>query len=415
MDHEEIDRKNKTALAPSANYDTNYDFDATATLLLAAIHACAAWVSVQALEINLGNYSRGFDSKKGAWHRALSLVSFVRCSLISAREVYESSRASNRARRRRRRRRARGGRRGAGNDDDDDEDDLDDVDNEDFVETRERKHTRNEKRLWKAQTKEHDTKTALERANEALYTADAVLDSNEYDENDENVGANLRNLGSFAMRGIRNDLMTKRERVQMRKMIGAVLSVCSAGFLRVSARGVSEMRNPIQTVFVATRAINNKGAKKQRNEKKIEKEEVKSLGLEGVKITRGGRGAQSTFDNNNSSNQKTSASNDVLYRWKSNAGLFSINNNDKEDDNSRKRRTNVFTKGTRRLRFKEANADVVKKNSFFSKILRGSSKGNERYAKKIEERDEPTWIEKARERLPAVAPVLVILFGFALP
>ena len=333
--------------------------------------------------------------------------------------------------------------------------------------------------LRNTQTSANDAKSALERANEALFTADAVLDTDDFDldyDEEETNRMNLKSLGALALSGVFghvNDEFkdgrypTAKERQLMRRFVDAVTSASFGAALRVTAGMAWSLddkigRNrAIETVFVASRAM----------EKEKRKEASKGLGLEGLTTRFRSNDVNNTNNGSNSSSRKegsksrntsrgesSSSSASPFNRWRKNGGgrnetkkkppivNSSLSKATKQkmkivDKKDFKRPAVVNPKdtfGTRRLLFPSSSSST-KTNNNTTKAKRVSSRAakttttkennnnnnnkNQNRAtgvKKINRKDakrsqdDCTWFERARERLPRVAPVILILAGFVL-
>ena len=329
--------------------------------------------------------------------------------------------------------------------------------------------------LRNTQTSANDAKSALERANEALFTADAVLDTDDFDldyDEEETNRMNLKSLGALALSGVFghvNDEFkdgrypTAKERQLMRRFVDAVTSASFGAALRVTAGMAWSLddkigRNrAIETVFVASRAM----------EKEKRKEASKGLGLEGLTTRFRSNDVNNSNNGSNSSSRKegsksrntsrgesSSSSASPFNRWRKNGGGRNetkkkppiVNSSlskatkqkmkivDKKDfkrpavvnpkdtfgtrrllfpSSSSSTKTNNNTTKAKRISSRAAKTTTTKENNNNNKNQNratGVKKINRKDAKRSQ--DDCTWFERARERLPRVAPVILILAGF---
>ena len=269
----------------------------SAHLTFASMHALSAWLSVKSmllsailtLEKNESDASSSSSSSSSfapmfsLAHRGACLVNVLR-SLV---KTYREMRNENKVQSRRRRKTNNNNRRG-------------------------RRSFKKETFLRNTQTNAHDAKSALERANEALFTADAVLDTDDFDldyDNEETNRMNLKSLGALALSGVFGNVNdefkdgrypTAKERQLMLRFVDALTSVGFGAALRLTAGMAWRLdyeigRNrAIETVFVASRAV----------EKEKRKEASKSLGLEGL-TTRFRSNSNSSSSNSSSSSSSS--------------------------------------------------------------------------------------------------------------
>ena len=407
----------------------------SAHLTFASMHALSAWLSVKSmllsailtLEKNESDASSSSSSSSFApmfslAHRGACLVNVLR-SLV---KTYREMRKENKVQSRRRRKTNNNNRRG-------------------------RRSFKKETFLRNTQTNAHDAKSALERANEALFTADAVLDTDDFDldyDNEETNRMNLKSLGALALSGVFGNVNdefkdgrypTAKERQLMLRFVDALTSVGFGAALRLTA-GIAwsldyeiGRNRAIETVFVASRAM----------EKEKRKEASKSLGLEGL-TTRFRSNSNSSSSNSSSSSSSSKNSRgdgsgspfaSPFDQWRKNGGgrneskkkppvvNSSLSKATKQkmkivDKKDFKRPAVVNPKdtfGTRRLLFssstsatnatKERSRAKSKENDTVKKIARKDAKRAQ---------DDAGWLERAKERLPRVAPVILILAGFIL-
>ena len=408
----------------------------SAHLTFASMHALSAWLSVKSmllsailtLEKNESDASSSSSSSSSfapmfsLAHRGACLVNVLR-SLV---KTYREMRNENKVQSRRRRKTNNNNRRG-------------------------RRSFKKETFLRNTQTNAHDAKSALERANEALFTADAVLDTDDFDldyDNEETNRMNLKSLGALALSGVFGNVNdefkdgrypTAKERQLMLRFVDALTSVGFGAALRLTAGMAWRLdyeigRNrAIETVFVASRAV----------EKEKRKEASKSLGLEGL-TTRFRSNSNSSSSNSSSSSSSSKNSRgdgsgspfaSPFDQWRKNGGgrneskkkppvvNSSLSKATKQkmkivDKKDFKRPAVVNPKdtfGTRRLLFssstsatnatKERSRAKSKENGTVKKIARKDAKRAQ---------DDACWLERAKERLPRVAPVILILAGFVL-
>ena len=236
-------------------------------------------------------------------------------------------------------------------------------------------------------------------ANEALVTADAVLDADDFDLEYDEEGTskmNLKALGTLALCGVfghANDEFkdgrypTAKERQLMRRFVDAVASVGFGAALRLTAGKVwslereRERNRAIQTVFVASRAA----------EREKRKQASKNLGLEGL-ATR-----FRSHDANRNNDER-----------KSNSGT-------RKDASSKTSKIDEVLTPFNRWRKNGTNQTPTSttKNLAWSSSSKATKRKTSGARKKDDDKD-ADWIERAKERLPRVAPVILIVAGFAL-
>jgi len=436
-EHEDDDVVEKEAKSDYSSMTSIPSMASTsAHLTFASMHALSAWLSVKSmllsailtLEKNESDASSSSSSSSSfapmfsLAHRGACLVNVLR-SLV---KTYREMRNENRVQSRRRRKTNNNNRRG-------------------------RRSFKKETFLRNTQTNAHDAKSALERANEALFTADAVLDTDDFDldyDNEETNRMNLKSLGALALSGVFGNVNdefkdgrypTAKERQLMLRFVDALTSVGFGAALRLTA-GIAwsldyeiGRNRAIETVFVASRAV----------EKEKRKEASKSLGLEGL-TTRFRSNSNSSSSNSSSSSSSSKNSRgdgsgspfaSPFDQWRKNGGgrneskkkppvvNSSLSKATKQkmkivDKKDFKRPAVVNPKdtfGTRRLLFssstsatnatKERSRAKSKENGTVKKIARKDAKRAQ---------DDAGWLERAKERLPRVAPVILILAGFIL-
>ena len=238
-------------------------------------------------------------------------------------------------------------------------------------------------------------------ANEALVTADAVLDADDFDLEYDEEGTskmNLKALGTLAMCGVfghANDEFkdgrypTAKERQLMRRFVDAVASAGFGAALRLTAGKVwslereRERNRAIQTVFVASRAV----------EREKRKQASKNLGLEGL-ATR--------FRSHNAANRNND-------ERKSNSGT-------RKDASSKTSKNDEVLTPFNRWRKNGTNQTPTSttKNLAWSSSSKATKRKTSGGARKKDDEKDADWIERAKERLPRVAPVILIVAGFAL-
>ena len=438
------------------NNNTNNNINLT----FASLHALSAWLSVKSivktttmiLEKTTTLVPGGDSAGKSIFslaHAAMCFLNCLRSSMKTYREIRNTNTVKSRRKKNKKKRNGFGG----------------------FKKKEKLRFLRN------TQTSASDAKSALERANEALFTADAVLDTDDFDldyDEEETNRMNLKSLGALALSGVFghvNDEFkdgrypTAKERQLMRRFVDAVTSASFGAALRVTAGmawslddKIGRNHRAIETVFVASRAM----------EKEKRKEASKGLGLEGLTTRFRSNDVNSNNGSNNSSRKEASKSRNTsrgesssssaspFNRWRKNGGgrnetkkkplvvNSSLSKATKQkmkivDKKDFKRPAVVNPKdtfGTRRLLFPSSSSSSTKTNNNTTKAKRISSraakttttkennnnKNNNRATgvKKINRKDakrsqdDCTWFERARERLPRVAPVILILAGFVL-
>ena len=461
MDEDEEDggydeKKEPVTMEKSNNNNTNDNINLT----FASLHALSAWLSVKSivktttmiLEKTTQLVPGGDGAGKSMFsfaHAAMCLLNCLRSSVKTYREIRNTNIVKSRRKKKKNKKRN-----GFGG----------------FKRKEKLRFLRN------TQTSANDAKSALERANEALFTADAVLDTDDFDldyDEEETNRMNLKSLGALALSGVFghvNDEFkdgrypTAKERQLMRRFVDAVTSASFGAALRVTAGmawslddKIGRNHRAIETVFVASRAM----------EKEKRKEASKGLGLEGLTTRFRSNDVNNSNNGSNNSSRKeasksrntsrgesSSSSASPFSRWRKNGGgrnetkkkppvvNSSLSKATKQkmkivDKKDFKRPAVVNPKdtfGTRRLLFPSSS---TKTNNNTTKAKRVSShaakttttkennnnnKNNNRATgvKKINRKDakrsqdDCTWFERARERLPRVAPVLLILAGFVL-
>ena len=463
MDEDEEDggydeKKEPVTMEKSNNNNTNDNINLT----FASLHALSAWLSVKSivktttmiLEKTTQLVPGGDGAGKSMFsfaHAAMCLLNCLRSSVKTYREIRNTNIVKSRRKKKKNKKRN-----GFGG----------------FKRKEKLRFLRN------TQTSANDAKSALERANEALFTADAVLDTDDFDldyDEEETNRMNLKSLGALALSGVFghvNDEFkdgrypTAKERQLMRRFVDAVTSASFGAALRVTAGmawslddKIGRNHRAIETVFVASRAM----------EKEKRKEASKGLGLEGLTTRFRSNDVNNSNNGSNNSSRKeasksrntsrgesSSSSASPFSRWRKNGGgrnetkkkppvvNSSLSKATKQkmkivDKKDFKRPAVVNPKdtfGTRRLLFPSSSSST-KTNNNTTKAKRVSShaakttttkennnnnKNNNRATgvKKINRKDakrsqdDCTWFERARERLPRVAPVILILAGFVL-
>ena len=450
--------KTKQPTMKTNNNNTNNNINLT----FASLHALSAWLSVKSivktttviLEKTTQLVPGGDGAGKSMFsfaHAAMCLLNCLRSSVKTYREIRNTNIVKTRRKKKKNKKRN-----GFGG----------------FKRKEKLRFLRN------TQTSANDAKSALERANEALFTADAVLDTDDFDldyDEEETNRMNLKSLGALALSGVFghvNDEFkdgrypTAKERQLMRRFVDAVTSASFGAALRVTAGmawslddKIGRNHRAIETVFVASRAM----------EKEKRKEASKGLGLEGLTtrfrsndVNNSNNGSDSSSrkeaskSRNTSRGESSSSSASPFNRWRKNGGgrnetkkkppvvNSSLSKATKQkmkivDKKDFKRPAVVNPKdtfGTRRLLFSSSSSST-KTNNNTTKAKRISSRAakttttkennnnnnnnnNNRATgvKKINRKDakrsqdDCTWFERARERLPRVAPVLLILAGF---
>ena len=452
---------NEKTKQPTMQKSNNNNTNNNINLTFASLHALSAWLSVKSivktttmiLEKTTQLVPGGDGAGKSMFsfaHAAMCLLNCLRSSVKTYREIRNTNIVKSRRKKKKNKKRN-----GFGG----------------FKRKEKLRFLRN------TQTSANDAKSALERANEALFTADAVLDTDDFDldyDEEETNRMNLKSLGALALSGVFghvNDEFkdgrypTAKERQLMRRFVDAVTSASFGAALRVTAGMAWSLddkigRNrAIETVFVASRAM----------EKEKRKEASKGLGLEGLTTRFRSNDVNNSNNGSNNSSRKeasksrntsrgesSSSSASPFNRWRKNGGgrnetkkkppvvNSSLSKATKQkmkivDKKDFKRPAVVNPKdtfGTRRLLFPSSSSST-KTNNNTTKAKRVSShaakttttkennnnnKNNNRATgvKKINRKDakrsqdDCTWFERARERLPRVAPVLLILAGFVL-
>ena len=450
---------NEKTKQPTMQKSNNNNTNNNINLTFASLHALSAWLSVKSivktttmiLEKTTTLVPGGDSAGKSIFslaHAAMCFLNCLRSSMKTYREIRNTNTVKSRRKKNKKKRNGFGG----------------------FKKKEKLRFLRN------TQTSANDAKSALERANEALFTADAVLDTDDFDldyDEEETNRMNLKSLGALALSGVFghvNDEFkdgrypTAKERQLMRRFVDAVTSASFGAALRVTAGmawslddKIGRNHRAIETVFVASRAM----------EKEKRKEASKGLGLEGLTTRFRSNDVNSNNGSNNSSRKEASKSRNTsrgesssssaspFSRWRKNGGgrnetkkkppvvNSSLSKATKQkmkivDKKDFKRPAVVNPKdtfGTRRLLFPSSSSST-KTNNNTTKAKRISSraakttttkennnnKNNNRATgvKKINRKDakrsqdDCTWFERARERLPRVAPVILILAGFVL-
>jgi hypothetical protein len=454
---------NEKTKQPTMQKSNNNNTNNNINLTFASLHALSAWLSVKSivktttmiLEKTTQLVPGGDGAGKSMFsfaHAAMCLLNCLRSSVKTYREIRNTNIVKSRRKKKKNKKRN-----GFGG----------------FKRKEKLRFLRN------TQTSANDAKSALERANEALFTADAVLDTDDFDldyDEEETNRMNLKSLGALALSGVFghvNDEFkdgrypTAKERQLMRRFVDAVTSASFGAALRVTAGmawslddKIGRNHRAIETVFVASRAM----------EKEKRKEASKGLGLEGLTTRFRSNDVNNSNNGSNNSSRKeasksrntsrgesSSSSASPFSRWRKNGGgrnetkkkppvvNSSLSKATKQkmkivDKKDFKRPAVVNPKdtfGTRRLLFPSSSSSSTKTNNNTTKAKRVSShaakttttkennnnnKNNNRATgvKKINRKDakrsqdDCTWFERARERLPRVAPVLLILAGFVL-
>ena len=220
-------------------------------------------------------------------------------------------------------------------------------------------------------------------ANEALVTADAVLDADDFDLEYDEEGTskmNLKALGTLAMCGVfghANDEFkdgrypTAKERQLMRRFVDAVASVGFGAALRLPAGKVWSLER----------------------EREKRKQASKNLGLEGL-ATR--------FRSHNAANRNND-------ERKSNSGT-------RKDASSKTSKNDEILTPFNRWRKNGTNqtSTSTTKNLARSSSSKATKRKTSGGARKKDDEKDADWIERAKERLPRVAPVILIVAGFAL-
>ena len=453
---------NEKTKQPTMQKSNNNNTNNNINLTFASLHALSAWLSVKSivktttmiLEKTTQLVPGGDGAGKSMFsfaHAAMCLLNCLRSSVKTYREIRNTNIVKSRRKKKKNKKRN-----GFGG----------------FKRKEKLRFLRN------TQTSANDAKSALERANEALFTADAVLDTDDFDldyDEEETNRMNLKSLGALALSGVFghvNDEFkdgrypTAKERQLMRRFVDAVTSASFGAALRVTAGmawrvddKIGRNHRAIEAVFVASRAM----------EKEKRKEASKGLGLEGLTTRFRSNDVNNSNNGSNNSSRKeasksrntsrgesSSSSASPFSRWRKNGGgrnetkkkppvvNSSLSKATKQkmkivDKKDFKRPAVVNPKdtfGTRRLLFPSSSSST-KTNNNTTKAKRVSShaakttttkknnnnnKNNNRATgvKKINRKDakrsqdDCTWFERARERLPRVAPVLLILAGFVL-
>ena len=462
MDEDEEDggydeKKEPVTMEKSNNNNTNDNINLT----FASLHALSAWLSVKSIvktttvilektttQLVVPGGDGAGKSMFSLAHAAMCLLNMLRSSVKTYREIRNTNTVKSRRKKKKNKKRN-----GFGG----------------FKRKEKLRFLRN------TQTSANDAKSALERANEALFTADAVLDTDDFDldyDEEETNRMNLKSLGALALSGVFghvNDEFkdgrypTAKERQLMRRFVDAVTSASFGAALRVTAGmawslddKIGRNHRAIETVFVASRAM----------EKEKRKEASKGLGLEGLTTRFRSNDVNSNNGSNSSSRKEASKSRNTsrgesssssaspFNRWRKSGGgrnetkkkppvvNSSLSKATKQkmkivDKKDFKRPAVVNPKdtfGTRRLLFPSSS---TKTNNNTTKAKRVSSRAakttttkennnnnknnnratgveiiNRKDAKRAQ--DDCTWFERARERLPRVAPVILILAGFVL-
>ncbi|CAL6321385.1 unnamed protein product [Bathycoccus prasinos] len=441
----------------SNNNNTNDNINLT----FASLHALSAWLSVKSIvktttvilektttQLVVPGGDGAGKSMFSLAHAAMCLLNMLRSSVKTYREIRNTNTVKSRRKKKKNKKRN-----GFGG----------------FKRKEKLRFLRN------TQTSANDAKSALERANEALFTADAVLDTDDFDldyDEEETNRMNLKSLGALALSGVFghvNDEFkdgrypTAKERQLMRRFVDAVTSASFGAALRVTAGmawslddKIGRNHRAIETVFVASRAM----------EKEKRKEASKGLGLEGLTTRFRSNDVNSNNGSNSSSRKEASKSRNTsrgesssssaspFNRWRKSGGGRNETKKKPPVVNSSlskatKQKMKIVGKkdfkrpavvnpkdtfGTRRLLFPSSS---TKTNNNTTKAKRVSSRAakttttkennnnnknnnratgveiiNRKDAKRAQ--DDCTWFERARERLPRVAPVILILAGFVL-
>ena len=462
MDEDEEDggydeKKEPVTMEKSNNNNTNDNINLT----FASLHALSAWLSVKSIvktttvilektttQLVVPGGDGAGKSMFSLAHAAMCLLNCLRSSVKTYREIRNTNTVKSRRKKKKNKKRN-----GFGG----------------FKRKEKLRFLRN------TQTSANDAKSALERANEALFTADAVLDTDDFDldyDEEETNRMNLKSLGALALSGVFghvNDEFkdgrypTAKERQLMRRFVDAVTSASFGAALRVTAGmawslddKIGRNHRAIETVFVASRAM----------EKEKRKEASKGLGLEGLTTRFRSNDVNSNNGSNSSSRKEASKSRNTsrgesssssaspFNRWRKSGGGRNETKKKPPVVNSSlskatKQKMKIVGKkdfkrpavvnpkdtfGTRRLLFPSSS---TKTNNNTTKAKRVSSRAakttttkennnnnknnnratgveiiNRKDAKRAQ--DDCTWFERARERLPRVAPVILILAGFVL-
>lgn len=462
MDEDEEDggydeKKEPVTMEKSNNNNTNDNINLT----FASLHALSAWLSVKSIvktttvilektttQLVVPGGDGAGKSMFSLAHAAMCLLNMLRSSVKTYREIRNTNTVKSRRKKKKNKKRN-----GFGG----------------FKRKEKLRFLRN------TQTSANDAKSALERANEALFTADAVLDTDDFDldyDEEETNRMNLKSLGALALSGVFghvNDEFkdgrypTAKERQLMRRFVDAVTSASFGAALRVTAGmawslddKIGRNHRAIETVFVASRAM----------EKEKRKEASKGLGLEGLTTRFRSNDVNSNNGSNSSSRKEASKSRNTsrgesssssaspFNRWRKSGGGRNETKKKPPVVNSSlskatKQKMKIVGKkdfkrpavvnpkdtfGTRRLLFPSSS---TKTNNNTTKAKRVSSRAakttttkennnnnknnnratgveiiNRKDAKRAQ--DDCTWFERARERLPRVAPVILILAGFVL-
>jgi len=451
------EKKEPVTMEKSNNNNTNDNINLT----FASLHALSAWLSVKSIvktttvilektttQLVVPGGDGAGKSMFSLAHAAMCLLNMLRSSVKTYREIRNTNTVKSRRKKKKNKKRN-----GFGG----------------FKRKEKLRFLRN------TQTSANDAKSALERANEALFTADAVLDTDDFDldyDEEETNRMNLKSLGALALSGVFghvNDEFkdgrypTAKERQLMRRFVDAVTSASFGAALRVTAGmawslddKIGRNHRAIETVFVASRAM----------EKEKRKEASKGLGLEGLTTRFRSNDVNSNNGSNSSSRKEASKSRNTsrgesssssaspFNRWRKSGGGRNETKKKPPVVNSSlskatKQKMKIVGKkdfkrpavvnpkdtfGTRRLLFPSSS---TKTNNNTTKAKRVSSRAakttttkennnnnknnnratgveiiNRKDAKRAQ--DDCTWFERARERLPRVAPVILILAGFVL-
>ena len=465
MDEDEEDggydeKKEPVTMEKSNNNNNTND---NINLTFASLHALSAWLSVKSIvktttvilektttQLVVPGGDGAGKSMFSLAHAAMCLLNMLRSSVKTYREIRNTNIVKSRRKKKNKKRNGFGG----------------------FKKKEKLRFLRN------TQTSANDAKSALERANEALFTADAVLDTDDFDldyDEEETNRMNLKSLGALALSGVFghvNDEFkdgrypTAKERQLMRRFVDAVTSASFGAALRVTAGmawslddKIGRNHRAIETVFVASRAM----------EKEKRKEASKGLGLEGLTTRFRSNDVNNSNNGSNSSSRKegsksrntsrgesSSSSASPFNRWRKNGGGRNetkkkppvVNSSlskatkqkmkivDKKDfkrpavvnpkdtfgtrrllfpSSSSSTKTNNNTTKAKRISSRAAKTTTTKENNNNNKNQNratGVKKINRKDAKRAQ--DDCTWFERARERLPRVAPVILILAGFVL-
>ena len=330
MDEDEedggYDEKKKEPVTMEKSNNNNNTND-NINLTFASLHALSAWLSVKSLvktttailektttQLVVPGGDGAGKSVFSFAHAAMCLLNMLRSSVKTYREIRNTNAVKSRRKKKKNKKRN-----GFGG----------------FKRKEKLRFLRN------TQTSANDAKSALERANEALFTADAVLDTDDFDldyDEEETNRMNLKSLGALALSGVFghvNDEFkdgrypTAKERQLMRRFVDAVTSASFGAALRVTAGMAWSLddkigRNrAIETVFVASRAM----------EKEKRKEASKGLGLEGLTTRFRSNDVNNSNNGSNSSSRKegsksrntsrgesSSSSASPFNRWRKNGG-----------------------------------------------------------------------------------------------